>query len=90
MPKRQRAAYLCIGRAPAELFYLSYKPDPNARVSEGPFHGAHRLSRVVEVLNRLFKLRDCKDQQGFVFGDQLTLFDDPRRAAACERSCRLA
>ncbi len=80
MPKRHRAAYLCIGRGPAELFYVSYKVDPKARAYEGPFHGATRLHRVAEVLNRVFKLRDCNDKQGFVFGDQLTLFDDPMRA----------
>lgn len=80
MPKMHRSCYLCVGRGPAELFYVTYKHDPRARACEGPFQGSTRLNRVAEVLNRLFKLRDCNDNQGFVFGDQLTLFDDPRRA----------
>jgi excinuclease ABC subunit C len=80
MPKMHRSCFLCLGRGPAELFYVTYKHDPRARACEGPFHGATRLNRVVEVLNRMFKLRDCNDKQGFVFGDQLTLFDDPLRA----------
>ncbi len=80
MPRRQRTAYLCVGRGPAECFYLSSKPDKKARASEGPFHGLTRLRRVVEVLNHIMRLRDCNDKTKFDFRDQLTLFDDPRRA----------
>jgi excinuclease ABC subunit C len=79
MPKTLRAGYLCLGKSPA-TFYLATKRDPNAIACEGPFFGTTRLNRVIEVFNRIFKLRDCKDRVGFKFGDQLTLFDDPKRA----------
>ena len=80
MPRRQRAAFLCVGRGPAETFYVTNKVDKKARYSEGPFHGLTRLTRVAEILNRLFQLRDCKDKTKFTFDDQLSLFDDPKRA----------
>ena len=79
MPRRQRAAYLCLGHGPADCFYVSTKVDKKSRASEGPFFGMNRLARAAEILNRLFRLRDCSDKTGFVFRDQLTLFDDPRR-----------
>ncbi len=101
MPRRQRAAYLCLGRGPANCFYVTTKIDPKARAIEGPFNGLTRLTRVAEILNRRFQLRDCSDKNKFAFADQLTLFDDPRRpgclrvelgtclgpcAAACSKS----
>ena len=33
------------------------------------------MGRAVEVLNTFFRLRDCKNSQGFHFSNQLSLFD---------------
>ena len=74
VPKRQRPVYLCLGRAPA-TFFLSAKPLANCLAIEGPFHGATRMRRAVEALNKVFNLRDCSEKQVFHFAEQLSLFD---------------
>ncbi len=81
IPKRQRAAYVCLGRPKAEMLYVSRQPDPNAIRCEGPFLGAGRLRRGVETLNRHFKLRDCSSRLRLGFSDQLPLLVLPQRAA---------
>jgi excinuclease ABC subunit C len=78
IPQRQRPVYLCLGRSPA-TFYLSRLPDPKALGCEGPFQGARRMSRIVEVLNQHFRLRDCGNRQKMHFADQLSLFDVEQR-----------
>lgn len=75
IPRRQRPVHICLGRAPAEQLYTSRSADPKSLCCVGPFSGATRASRAVEVLNRLFKLRDCSSDQRFTFSDQLQLFD---------------
>ncbi len=75
IPKRQRPIHICLGRAPAEQLYTSRVADPKSLCCVGPFFGAARAARAVEVLNRLFKLRDCSSDQRFTFSDQLQLFD---------------
>jgi excinuclease ABC subunit C len=75
IPRRQRPVHICLGRPPAEQLYTSRNPDPKALCSVGPFQGATRAGHAVEVLNRLFKLRDCSSQQRFSFSDQMQLFD---------------
>ncbi len=67
--------HICLGRPPAEQLYTSRLPDPKSLCCVGPFQGAARAARAIEVLNRLFKLRDCKSDQRFTFSDQLQLFD---------------
>lgn len=75
MPNRQKPIFLCLGRAPAETLYISSTPDPKALAWEGPLFGAGRARRAVEVLNRVFQLRDCSNQTKFSFSEQLQLFD---------------
>lgn len=74
VPKRQRPVYLCLGRNPAYFFLASIPPSDCIAV-EGPFHGAGRMKRAVESLNKVFKLRDCGQKQVFHFAEQLQLFD---------------
>ena len=74
VPKRQRPVYLCLGRSPATFFLASIPPSDCIGV-EGPFHGAGRMKRAVEALNKVFKLRDCSQKQVFHFAEQLQLFD---------------
>ncbi|TWU22185.1 UvrABC system protein C [Novipirellula galeiformis] len=75
VPKRQRPVYLCLGRAPAPYFFLAAKPPQDCVGVEGPFYGARRMQRAIEALNKVFKLRDCSQQQVFHFAEQLSLFD---------------
>ncbi len=75
IPKRQRPVHICLGRGPAEQLYTARNPDPKSLCCVGPFFGAARAARAVEVLNRLYKLRDCSSDQRFTFSDQLQLFD---------------
>ncbi len=79
IPKRQRPVYLCLGRGPAATFYLSRLPVFDAIACEGPFHGASRMGRAVEVLNKFYQLRDCSSKQKMRFADQLQLFDNDER-----------
>jgi excinuclease ABC subunit C len=67
--------FLCLGRKPAETFYVSRDVDPKAVAWEGPLMGAIRVTRVAEVLNRFFQLRDCSEKTKFQFSGQLQLFD---------------
>jgi len=75
VPQRQRSVFLCLGRKPAETFYISRDVDPKAVAWEGPLMGANRVTRVAEVLNRFFQLRDCSNKTKFQFSGQLQLFD---------------
>ncbi|MCC6509990.1 MAG: UvrB/UvrC motif-containing protein [Pirellulaceae bacterium] len=75
IPRRQRPVHICLGRGPAEQLYTSRTADAKSVCCVGPFQGATRAARAVEVLNRLFKLRDCSSDQRFSFSDQLQLFD---------------
>jgi len=75
IPQRQRSVFLCLGRKPAETFYVSRDVDPKAVAWEGPLMGAIRVTRVAEVLNRFFQLRDCSEKTKFQFSGQLQLFD---------------
>lgn len=74
VPKRQRPVYLCLGRRPA-YFFLSPTPPADCLAVEGPFHGAGRMRRAVDSLNKVFKLRDCGQKQVFRFSEQLQLFE---------------
>ncbi|RMF38645.1 MAG: ethanolamine utilization protein [Planctomycetota bacterium] len=75
MPRRQLPIYICIGRPPAEQFYTTRRFDEKASVCIGPLTGASRAARAVEVLNRLYRLRDCNSSQSCAFADQMQLFD---------------
>ena len=98
MPKRQQQAFVCLGNAPAEHFYLSKQFDPAATCCQGPFHGMGNLHRAIEILNRLYLLRDCNRKTPMLYSDQLQLFDLEMRAgcvrqeigtclAPCLRNC---
>jgi excinuclease ABC subunit C len=75
MPRRHQAVFVCLGRSPAEQFYVSRRTDPAALAMLGPLYGAARANRAVEVLNRYFGLRDCSSKQQCSFSEQLQLFD---------------
>lgn len=75
LPKRQQPVFICLGRSPAEQLYTTRKHDPKAIFALGPLFGASRAGRAVEVLNRMFRLRDCSSSQPCSFTDQLQLFD---------------
>ena len=75
IPRRQQPIYVCLGRGPAEQFYTARQQDPQALFAVGPLFGATRANRAVEVLNRLFLLRDCSSKQACSFTEQLQLFD---------------
>ncbi len=78
VPKRQRPVYLCLGRVPA-MFFLSAEPPVDCVAVEGQFHGAGRMRRAVETLNKVFQLRDCGQKQVFHFAEQLELFSMEHR-----------
>ncbi|MDA9777457.1 GIY-YIG nuclease family protein [Rubripirellula sp.] len=78
VPKRQRPVYLCLGRSPA-MFFLSAEPPADCVAVEGPFHGAGRMKRAVDSLNKVFRLRDCGQKQVFHFAEQLELFSMEHR-----------
>ncbi len=75
MPERQRPVFLCLGRRPAATFYLAGTPPADCVSVEGPFHGAGRMGRAVDALNKVFRLRDCSQKQVFQFAEQMQLFD---------------
>jgi excinuclease ABC subunit C len=75
LPQRQKPVFLCLGRTPAELFYVNRFPDTTAKAWAGPFFGSGRLGRAAQILNRHFQLRDCPNSTKFHFTDQLALFD---------------
>lgn len=75
IPRRQQPVFVCLGRAPAEQLYTARQHDPRALSVIGPLFGAARASRAVEVLNRVFKLRDCSSKQQCGFTEQLQLFE---------------
>lgn len=75
VPRRQQQVFVCLGRGPAEQFYVARRYDASARYVLGPLSGAGRAGRAVDVLNRLFRLRDCSSRQTCSFTDQLQLFE---------------
>ncbi len=80
MPNRKKAGFLCLGHEPAERFYVANQPEPSMRAWEGPLFGTGRLRRAAEILNRVFRLRDCSNRTKFVFSDQLSLFSREEKA----------
>ena len=75
IPRRQQSIYVCLGRGPAEQLYVSRRAESTASYMLGPLVGASRANRAVEVLNRVYGLRDCSSKQPCSFTDQLQLFD---------------
>lgn len=75
IPRRQQTVYVCLGRGPAEQLYVARRYDPTATFILGPLAGAGRANRAVEVLNRIYQLRDCSTKQACSFADQLQLFE---------------
>ncbi len=74
IPRRQQPVFICLGRSPEQL-YTSRRHDAKAQFVLGPLFGAARAGRAIEVLNRVFLLRDCSSRQPCSFTDQLQLFD---------------
>ncbi len=75
IPKRMKPVFVCLGRSPAEQLYTARQEDAKAIAWIGPLQGASRAGRAVEVLNRLFQLRDCSSSTPLGFTEQLQLFD---------------
>ncbi len=75
IPRRQQAVYVCLGRGPAAQLYTAKRRDSNAIYTLGPLAGVARANRTVEILNRVFGLRDCSMKQACSFTEQLELFD---------------
>lgn len=80
MPNRRSQAFLCLGKGPAESFYLSRYNDPTAVACVGPLSGTGHLNRAIEILTRHYRLRDCSQKTKIRFSNQLTLFDLDLRA----------
>lgn len=83
-PGRQRYVYLCLGRGPGVLAYLSREATGKEAAVYGPFVGRGRLQDAVRRLNYEFKLRDCPTTVPMRFADQGDLFGE-ERAAKCLR-----
>jgi excinuclease ABC subunit C len=75
IPRRLQPVFICLGRAPAEQLYSARRHDPKAQYVLGPLYGASRANRAIDVLNRVFLLRDCSSKQPCSFTEQLQLFD---------------
>lgn len=75
IPRRQQQVFVCLGKAPAEQLYVARFPDPAAVAIIGPLSGTQRANRAVEVLNRIYRLRDCSTKQSCSFTEQLQLFE---------------
>ena len=88
MPKRLKPVFVCLGRGPAEQLYTARNEDPKAVAWIGPLQGAARASRAVEVLNRLFQLRDCSSSTPLGFTEQLQLFDIELRPGCIRHEIR--
>jgi excinuclease ABC subunit C len=83
-PGRQRYVYLCLGRGPGVLAYLSREATGKEAAVYGPFVGRGRIQDAVRRLNYEFKLRDCPNTVPMRFADQSELFAEDR-SAACLR-----
>lgn len=79
IPHRVRSTFICLGRPTAPGVLLGSKPAPNVLATFGPIWGGRLMSRAVEVLNRLFSLRDCPNSQPMGFSDQSKLFAGEER-----------
>lgn len=75
IPRRQQPVFVCLGKPPAEQLFTSRQHDPRALLSIGPLFGAARASRAVDVLNRIYRLRDCSSKQPCGFAEQMQLFE---------------
>lgn len=74
IPHRVRSTFICVGRPTAPGVLLGSRPASNVLATFGPIWGGRLMSRAVEVLNRLFSLRDCPNSQPMGFSDQPKLF----------------
>lgn len=88
IPKRLKPIFVCLGRSPAEQLYTARKEDPKAIAWIGPLQGASRANRAVEVLNRLFQLRDCSSSTPLGFTEQMQLFDIELRPGCIRHEIR--
>lgn len=79
IPHRIRSTFLCLGRPTAPGVLLGPKPAAHVLATFGPIWGGRLIGRAVEVLNRLFHLRDCPNSQPMAFSDQQALFAKENR-----------
>ncbi len=79
IPHRIRSTFICLGRPTAPGVLLASKPASNVLATFGPIWGSRMIGRAVDVLNRLFFLRDCSNSQRMAFSDQPKLFENDKR-----------
>ncbi len=88
IPKRMKPVFVCLGRSPAEQLYTARSEDAKATAWIGPLQGASLANRAVEVLNRLFQLRDCSSSTPLGFTEQMQLFDIELRPGCIRHEIR--
>ncbi|MGL4423763.1 MAG: UvrB/UvrC motif-containing protein, partial [Gemmataceae bacterium] len=86
MPGQHRHFYICLGRPPAPMVYVSPKPHAKDLAAYGPFVGRAGAETAIRRLNDLFRLRDCSAKTRMEFAGESTLFPEGNaRAALCLR-----
>jgi excinuclease ABC subunit C len=83
-PNRKRVVFLCLGRSPAAYFFLSRHRPADCITAVGPLLHSFRTKRAVDILNNLYKLRDCPKSQTLHFSDQRCLWKNEVRPG-CHR-----
>lgn len=74
-PGRTCPSFVCIGRGPAPRVFLAREPNGKESARFGPIRGGRFASRVVQRLNDLAGLRDCRVSMPIVFAEQRQLFE---------------
>jgi excinuclease ABC subunit C len=83
-PRRQRRAYVCLGRRPAPYVFLASRPSSRVIATFGPVPVTRVAAEAVRRVNDCFRLRDCPQAQEMVFAEQPELFP-VLRPAGCVR-----
>jgi excinuclease ABC subunit C len=76
-PTRRQLAFVCVSKGIAPQVQFARQLPSEAACTFGPIAGTSELRSAVEILNTVFRLRDCPDKTKFEFQDQLQLFSDP-------------
>src|SRR5580692_12968402 len=74
LPGLQRHHYICIGKSPAALVYVTNKPTGKETRIYGPLVARSKSDDAVRRLNDWFKLRDCPQTVTMAFSDQPEIF----------------
>ena len=79
-PTRRQPAFLGISGGVAPKVFMTQQLSKRAQRLFGPVAGTGWMRNAVNSISQVFGLRDCPDQTGFEFADQLRLFADPSSA----------